>query len=56
MIGVFVLSGAQLTLVPQIIELLAQRNATEVVVFGLSGGLIGHAWHCPGDRLPFTEF
>jgi methylmalonyl-CoA mutase cobalamin-binding domain/chain len=37
-IGVSLHSGAHMTLIPRILELLKERNATEIVVFG--GGII----------------
>jgi methylmalonyl-CoA mutase, C-terminal domain len=37
-IGLSVLSGAHMTLFPKVVELLAQRDAADVVVFG--GGII----------------
>ena len=37
-IGLSVLSGAHMTLFPRVVELLAERDATDVVVFG--GGII----------------
>jgi len=37
-IGVSLHSGAHMTLIPRILELLKQRNATDIVVFG--GGII----------------
>jgi len=43
-IGVSVLSGAHMTLFTKILDLLAERDATDIVVFG--GGII------PADDLP----
>jgi methylmalonyl-CoA mutase C-terminal domain/subunit len=43
-IGLSVLSGAHMTLFRRVIELLAERNATDIVVFG--GGII------PQDDIP----
>ena len=43
-IGVSVLSGAHMTLFKKILDLLAERDATDIVVFG--GGII------PADDLP----
>ena len=40
-IGLAVLSGAHMTLFPRIVELLAERDAADVVVFG--GGIIPSA-------------
>ncbi len=37
-VGLSVLSGAHMTLFPQVVELLAERDAADVVVFG--GGII----------------
>ncbi len=37
-IGLSVLSGAHMTLIPRVLELLAQRDAADIVVFG--GGII----------------
>jgi len=37
-IGLSVLSGAHMTLFPRVVELLQERDATEVVVFG--GGIV----------------
>jgi methylmalonyl-CoA mutase C-terminal domain/subunit len=37
-VGLSVLSGAHMTLLPRVVELLAQRNASDIVVFG--GGII----------------
>jgi methylmalonyl-CoA mutase, C-terminal domain len=37
-IGMSVLSGAHMTLFPKVVELLAQRDASDIVVFG--GGII----------------
>ena len=37
-IGLSVLSGAHMTLFPRVVELLAEREATDIVVFG--GGII----------------
>ncbi len=37
-IGLSVLSGAHMTLFPRVVELLAEREATDIVVFG--GGVI----------------
>lgn len=40
-IGLSVLSGAHLTLFPRVVELLAERDASDIVVFG--GGIIPDA-------------
>lgn len=40
-IGLSVLSGAHLTLFPKVVELLAERDASDIVVFG--GGIIPDA-------------
>jgi methylmalonyl-CoA mutase C-terminal domain/subunit len=40
-IGLSVLSGAHLTLFPRVVELLAERGASDIVVFG--GGIIPDA-------------
>jgi methylmalonyl-CoA mutase C-terminal domain/subunit len=40
-IGVSLHSGAHMTLIPRILELLKERNATDIVVFG--GGIIPDA-------------
>ena len=37
-IGLSVLSGAHMTLFPRVVELLAERDASDIVVFG--GGII----------------
>ncbi len=37
-IGISLHSGAHMTLIPRILELLQERNATDIVVFG--GGII----------------
>lgn len=37
-IGLSVLSGAHMTLFPRVVELLAERDATDIVVFG--GGIV----------------
>ena len=37
-VGLSILSGAHMTLVPKVIELLRERDATDIVVFG--GGII----------------
>lgn len=37
-VGLSVLSGAHMTLFPRVVELLAERDATDIVVFG--GGII----------------
>ena len=37
-VGLSILSGAHMTLVPRVIELLKEREATDIVVFG--GGII----------------
>ena len=37
-VGISVLSGAHLTLFPKVVELLAERDASDIVVFG--GGII----------------
>ena len=39
--GLSVLSGAHMTLFPRVVELLAERDATDIVVFG--GGVIPSA-------------
>ncbi len=39
-IGLSVLSGAHMALFPRVVELLADRDATDIVVFG--GGIIPH--------------
>jgi methylmalonyl-CoA mutase C-terminal domain/subunit len=46
-IGLSVLSGAHLTLFPRVVELLAERQASDIVVFG--GGII------PDDDIPVLE-
>jgi methylmalonyl-CoA mutase C-terminal domain/subunit len=46
-IGLSVLSGAHMTLFPRIVELLRERNADDIVVFG--GGII------PEEDLPELE-
>jgi len=46
-IGLSVLSGAHLTLFPKVVELLAERGASDIVVFG--GGII------PDADIPFLE-
>ena len=46
-IGLSVLSGAHLTLFPKVVELLAERDASDIVVFG--GGII------PADDIPVLE-
>jgi methylmalonyl-CoA mutase C-terminal domain/subunit len=46
-IGLSVLSGAHLTLFPRVVELLAERDASDIVVFG--GGII------PDDDIPVLE-
>jgi methylmalonyl-CoA mutase C-terminal domain/subunit len=46
-IGLSVLSGAHLTLFPRVVELLAERKASDIVVFG--GGII------PDDDIPVLE-
>ena len=46
-IGLSVLSGAHLTLFPKVVELLAERGASDIVVFG--GGII------PADDIPVLE-
>lgn len=43
-VGMSVLSGAHMTLFPRVVELLAEHQATDVVVFG--GGII------PADDIP----
>ncbi|NQV07036.1 cobalamin B12-binding domain-containing protein, partial [bacterium] len=40
-IGMSVLSGAHMTLFPRVVELLAERDASDIVVFG--GGIIPRA-------------
>ncbi len=46
-VGLSILSGAHLTLMPRIVELLRERGADDVVVFG--GGII------PEDDIPILE-
>jgi methylmalonyl-CoA mutase, C-terminal domain len=46
-IGLSVLSGAHMTLFQKVIELLQERNATDILVFG--GGII------PEDDIPLLE-
>jgi methylmalonyl-CoA mutase C-terminal domain/subunit len=46
-IGLSVLSGAHLTIFPRVVELLAEREASDIVVFG--GGII------PDDDIPVLE-
>lgn len=46
-IGLSVLSGAHLTLFPRVVELLVEREASDIVVFG--GGII------PDDDIPVLE-
>ena len=46
-VGLSILSGAHLTLFPRVIELLRERGADDVVVFG--GGII------PEDDIPVLE-
>lgn len=46
-IGLSVLSGAHMTLFPRVVELLAERDASDVVVFG--GGII------PADDIPVLK-
>lgn len=46
-IGLSVLSGAHMTLFKRLIELLAEQNASDIVVFG--GGII------PEDDIPLLE-
>lgn len=46
-IGLSVLSGAHMTLFPRVVELLAERDAADVVVFG--GGII------PAADIPVLE-
>jgi methylmalonyl-CoA mutase C-terminal domain/subunit len=46
-VGLSVLSGAHMTLFPRIVELLAERDAADIVVFG--GGII------PQDDIPALE-
>jgi methylmalonyl-CoA mutase C-terminal domain/subunit len=46
-IGLSVLSGAHMTLFPRVVELLAERDASDIVVFG--GGII------PDDDIPVLE-
>ncbi len=46
-IGLSVLSGAHLTIFPKVVELLAERDAADIVVFG--GGII------PDDDIPVLE-
>lgn len=46
-IGLSVLSGAHMTLFPRVVELLAERDASDVVVFG--GGII------PAEDIPVLQ-
>ncbi len=46
-IGLSVLSGAHMTLFPKVVELLAERDADDIVVFG--GGII------PDEDIPVLE-
>ncbi|MGB8649885.1 MAG: cobalamin B12-binding domain-containing protein [Mycobacteriales bacterium] len=46
-VGLSILSGAHLTLMPRVVELLRERGADDVVVFG--GGII------PEDDIPVLE-
>ncbi len=46
-VGMSILSGAHLTLMPRVVELLRERGADDVVVFG--GGII------PEDDIPVLE-
>ncbi len=46
-VGLSVLSGAHMTLFPRVVELLRERGAEDVVVFG--GGII------PDDDIPLLE-
>lgn len=46
-IGLSVLSGAHMTLFPRVVELLAERDASDVVVFG--GGII------PAEDIPILK-
>lgn len=46
-IGLSVLSGAHMTLFPRVVELLAERDASDVVVFG--GGII------PAEDIPVLK-
>lgn len=46
-IGLSVLSGAHMTLFPRVVELLAERDATDIVVFG--GGII------PAEDIPVLQ-
>ena len=46
-IGLSVLSGAHMTLFPRVVELLAERDAADIVVFG--GGII------PDEDIPALE-
>jgi methylmalonyl-CoA mutase C-terminal domain/subunit len=46
-VGLSILSGAHLTLMPRVVELLRERGAQDVVVFG--GGII------PEDDIPVLE-
>jgi len=46
-IGLSVLSGAHMTLFPRVVELLAERDAADVVVFG--GGII------PAEDIPVLK-
>ena len=39
-LGLSLLSGAHMTLIPRILELLKERNASDIVIFG--GGIIPH--------------
>jgi methylmalonyl-CoA mutase C-terminal domain/subunit len=47
MVGLSVLSGAHMTLFKKVIELLEERDASDIVVFG--GGII------PADDIPLLE-
>lgn len=47
-IGLSVLSGAHMTLFPRVVEILAERGASDIIVFG--GGIIPDA-----DFAPLTE-
>jgi len=46
-IGLSILSGAHMTLFPRVVELLVERDATDIVVFG--GGIV------PGDDVAALE-
>ena len=46
-VGLSILSGAHMTLVPRVVELLKERDASDILVFG--GGII------PDDDIPQLE-